>query len=72
MGSPLGPLMANMFLCSVEEKLACENKVLSFYKRYVGIMLALVSNLSDATNLLRCLDEAHPSIQFMIKIATND
>ena len=35
MGSPLGPLMANVFICSVEEKLACENKLPSFYKRCV-------------------------------------
>ena len=27
---PLGPLMANALMCSVEEKLACENKLPSF------------------------------------------
>jgi len=30
MGSPLGPLMANVFTCSVEEKLERENKLPSF------------------------------------------
>ena len=35
MGSPLGPLMANVFMCSVEEKLERENKLPSFYKKYV-------------------------------------
>ena len=34
MGSPLGPLMANTFMCSIEEKLAHENKLPNFYKRY--------------------------------------
>ena len=62
MGSPLGPLMANAFICSVEEKLARENKLPSFYKRYVDDTLALVRDLSDATDLLACLNEAHPSI----------
>ena len=64
--------MANAFMCSVEEKLACENKLPSFYKRYVDDMLALVRDLSDATDLLACLNEAHPSIQFTMEIATND
>lgn len=34
--------------------------------------LALVRDLSDATDLLACLNEAHPSIQFTMEIATND
>ena len=72
MGSPLCPLMANAFMCSVEEKLACEKKLPSFYKRYVDDTLALVRDLSDATNLLTCLNEAHPSIQFTMEVATND
>ena len=47
MGSPLGPLMANAFMCSVGEKLARAKK-------------ALVRDLSDATDLLACLNEAQP------------
>ena len=72
MGSPLGPLMANAFMCSVEEKLARENKLPSFYKRYVDDTLAPLRDLSDATDLLACLNEAHSSIQFTMEIATND
>ena len=33
MGSPLGPLMANAFLCSIEEKLEQDNKLPEFYRR---------------------------------------
>ena len=33
MGSPLGPLMANTFMCSIEEKLESDDKLPSFYKR---------------------------------------
>ena len=33
MGSPLGPLMANAFLCSIEEKLEHDNKLPEFYRR---------------------------------------
>ena len=64
--------MANAFMCSVEEKLARANKLPSFYKRYVDDTLALVSDLSDATDLLACLNEAHPSIQITLEIATSD
>jgi len=49
MGSPLGPLLGNAFVCN-EEKLAPENKLLSFYKRYVDDPLALVRDLSDTTD----------------------
>ena len=72
MGSPLGPLMANVFMCSLEEKLERENKLPSFYKRYVDDTLALVRDLSDATDLLTTLNEAHPSIQFTMETATNN
>jgi len=39
-GSPLGPLMANSFLCSIEEKLEHDNKLPEFYRRYVDDTLA--------------------------------
>ena len=32
MGSPLGPLMANAFMSSIEENLARENKLPSFFR----------------------------------------
>ena len=55
-----------------EEKLARENKLPSLYKKYVDDTLALVRDLSEATDLLTCLNEAHPSIQFTIERETND
>ena len=69
MGSPLGPLMANTFMCSVEEKLARENRLTSFYKSYMDDTLALVRDLSEANDLLTRLNEAHPSIQFTMEVA---
>ena len=35
MGSPLGPLMANPFMCSIEERLQDQGKMPNFYKRHV-------------------------------------
>ena len=62
----------NAFICSTEEKLARENKLPSLYRRYVDDTLALVRDLSEATDLLTCLIEAYPSFQFTMEIATND
>ena len=33
MGSPLGPIMANTFMCSLEEQLKLREKLPSYYKR---------------------------------------
>ena len=70
MGSPLGPLMANVFLCSIEEKLDRNNKLPSFYKRYVT--LATMPNTQAATAFLATLNECHPAIQFTMEIAENN
>ena len=59
-------------MCSIEEKRARENKLPSLYKRYMNDTLALVRDLSEATDLLTSPNKAHPSIQFTMKIATND
>ena len=71
MGSPLGPLMANTFLCSIEEKLQDENKLPDFYKRYVDDTLAAVKDVPTAEAFLVTLNNCHPSISFTMEIATN-
>ena len=59
-------------MCFVEENLTRENKLPSFYKRYVDDTLALVCDHSDATTLLATLNEAHPSIKFTMEVVTNN
>ena len=71
MGSPLGSLMANVFMCSIE-KLESEGKIPTFYRRYVDDTLATVSDLGSAEALLTTLNEAHPSISFTMETATNN
>ena len=34
-GSPIGPLLANAFMCSIEETLEREGKMPTYYKRFV-------------------------------------
>ena len=72
MGSPLGPLLANTFMCSIEEKLESEDKLPSFYKRYMDDVLAAVKDISTATTFLATLNEAHPAISFTMEVANNN
>ena len=64
MGSPLGPLMANTFMC--------ENKLPYFYKRCVDDTLAAVKDIATATAFLTTLNEVHPAISFTMEVANNN
>ena len=68
MGSPLGPLMANTFMCFIEEKLESENKLPSFYNRYMDNTLAAVKDIPTATAFLATLNQAHPSTSFTMEV----
>ena len=72
MGSPLGPLMANVFMCSIEEKLESENKLPSLYRRYVNDTLPMVPDIPSAEGFLTTLNESHPSISFTMEMPTNN
>ena len=73
MGSPLGPVMVNTFMCSIEGKLEREDKLpLFFYKRYVDDTLTAVKDIPNATAFLATLNEAHPAISFTIKVEDNN
>ena len=72
MGSPLGPLTANTFMCSFKEKLESEDKLPSFYKRYMDDTLAAVKDIPTATAFLTTLNEAHPAISFTMEVANNN
>ncbi|PFX34113.1 Glucose-6-phosphate translocase [Stylophora pistillata] len=72
MGSPLGPLMANAFLCSIEEKLDQDNKLPEFYRRYVDDTFAIVTSVPAAEDLLSTLNNCHPSIHFTMELASGN
>ena len=59
MGSPSGPLLANTFMCSIEEKLEEKNELLSFYKRYVDDTLTIMPDLNEANIFLDKLNSCH-------------
>ena len=71
MGSPLGPLMANAFMCSIEERLLNQGKMPNFYKRYVDDTFSIMPNVETAEAFLSTLNDSHPSISFTMELATN-
>ena len=68
MGSPLGPLMANAIMCSLEEKLSKSNKLPNFYNRYVDDTLTKQRNLESAESFLSTLNNCHPSLSFTMEV----
>ncbi|XP_068734877.1 uncharacterized protein [Montipora capricornis] len=73
MGSPLGPLMTNSFLCHIEENLDQANKLPSLYKQYVDDTLAFVDNINDAAeSFLHVLNKSHPSLEFTMELAVEN
>ncbi|PFX24193.1 hypothetical protein AWC38_SpisGene11202 [Stylophora pistillata] len=69
MGSPLGSLLANTFMCSIEEKLEEKNELSSFYKRYVDDTLAIMPDLNEANIFLNKLNSCHRNLKFTMEIA---
>ncbi|XP_078358572.1 uncharacterized protein LOC144643247 [Oculina patagonica] len=68
MGSPLGPLLANVFMCSIEETLDREGKMPSYYRRYVDDTLTIMPNKASANNFLETLNQCHSSLKFTMEI----
>ncbi|XP_020904502.1 uncharacterized protein LOC110242811 [Exaiptasia diaphana] len=68
MGSPLGPLMANVFMCSIEEQLEHNGKMPPLYRRYVDDTLTVMPGINAASAFLNVLNEIHPSISFTMEI----
>ena len=71
MGSPLGPLLANVFMSHIEESLERGDKLPSFYRRYVDDTLTIMPNIETASNFLDTRNKAHSSIQFMMETKCN-
>ena len=71
MGSPLGPLLANVFMCSIEESLKSQGKLPEFYRRYVDDTLVKMPNLVAATAFLDTLNHAHSAVSFTMEVEEN-
>ena len=63
MGSPLGPLMVNVFMCYLEEKLTRDGLMPQLYKGYVDDTLARMPSADVAAEFLSTLNGLHPSLR---------
>ena len=73
MGSPLAPVLANIFMAFHESKWLNEynlNKP-NFYLRYVHDIFAAFDNEHDSLNFLNFLNNRHPNIKFTIEKQNN-
>jgi len=48
MGSPLGPQLANFYMCSIEDKLDQDGKLPSYYRRYVDDTFTIMPDIASA------------------------
>ena len=74
MGSPLGPVLANLFMGYHEQKWlqSFEEYELVLYCRYVDDIMCLFSNESDADKFFVFLNQQHPKIKFTIEKQTEN
>ena len=71
MGSPLGPLMANAFMCSIEAQLVENSSMPKFYRRFVDDTITTQPSKESAEAFLGTLNQCHPSINFTMEIEEN-
>ena len=73
MGSPLGPVLANLFMAYHEKDWIEEypSSSISFYKRYVDDIFCLVESETEAKKFLDYLNNKHPSIKFTMETEVN-
>ena len=72
MGSPLGPVLANIFMCDFEEKWVLKNiSQPTIWFRYVDDTFTLFKNKTDALSFSHYLNGRH-NIKFTIEFEQND
>ena len=73
MGSPLGPVLANIFMCHFEEKWVLNHIGRpSMWFRYVDDAFTLFGSKSNALQFLQYFNSCHVNIKFTIEFEEND
>ena len=73
MGSPLGSVLANIFMCDFEEKWLTNAKISpSFWNRYVDDTFTMFHNQDSANEFLHYLNGCHSNIKFTIEFEQNN
>ena len=72
MGSPLGPVSANIFMCHFEESWLTNNQFRpSIWFRYVDDTFSLFDSKDTASRFLDFLNSRHPNIKFTMELEEN-
>ena len=64
MGSPLGPILANIFVGYLEHKLFLRSKAPLVYHRYVDDTFVMFKNKIESASFLECLNSLHKNLKF--------
>ena len=75
MGSPLGPSMANIFMCALEQKYlnGCPSEFQPvLYHRYVDDTFCLFRHREHVDKFLAHINNFHPSITFTVEVEENN
>ena len=68
MGSPLGPVLANLFMGHHEKRwLKHYNLSIEFYRRYVDDTFALFNTEQDGVSFFSYINSQHPNIKFTME-----
>ena len=65
MGSPRGPVLANIFMVELEQNIPTLSKDISLWKRYVDIYFV---NSNRISHVLESLNSFHSNIKFTVEI----
>ena len=67
MGSPLGPVLADIFMGYIEEKAAATIRHLPLYRRYVDDIFTICVSENQINDVHSCLNSLHPNLQFTVE-----
>ena len=68
MRSSLGPLLANVFMCSIEDKLHQDGKLPSYYRRYVDDTFTIMPDIASAEIFLDTINHCHTYQQSLLRM----
>ena len=74
MGSPLGPVLADMFMSDFEEQVLADyyGNCPTLYRRYVDDTFLMFDSRSHALDFFKFVNERHPSISFTMEEETDN
>ena len=68
MGSPLGPVLANIFLCSLEKKYFEKHEDFPmYYRRYVDDTFCVFNDRDSAVRFFEYINTVHPNMHFTME-----